>query len=83
MEKICVVRGDTYMARSVMGWLRFNWDAEAKTWYRMIPVDENGVGDFSYSNHGRIKEKFFTAAELEQKLRDSVYREIKISVSFE
>ena len=83
IEKVCVIRGDTYMARRIIGWLRFNWDAEAKTWYRSVMVDKNGVGDFSYENSKGVKEVLLTAERLHGMLVNESPREIKVSVSFE
>ena len=82
-EKVCVIRGDTFMARRIMGRLQFNWDSEAKTWYRSVMVDENGVGDFSYENSGKLKKVLLTADRLEEILRNEAPREIKVSVDFE
>ncbi len=82
-EKVCVIRGDTYTARRIMGWLRFHWDNEAKSWYRMIPVDENGVGDFSYKTSKGTKKVLLTAERLHEILVNVSPREIKVSVSFE
>lgn len=47
-EKVCVVRGDTYMIRRWLSQVGFTFDAEAKAWTQAVQIDQYGRGLFSF-----------------------------------
>ena len=47
-EKVCVVRGDTYMIRRWLSQVGFTFDAEAKAWTQTVPIDQYGRGLFCF-----------------------------------
>jgi len=51
-QKVCVVRGDTYMIRRWLSQVGFAFDKEAKAWMQTVDVDAMGRGlfRFKYSN---------------------------------
>ena len=53
-EKVCVVRGDTYMIRNWLSIVGFDFDQEAKAWTQLVDVDSTGRALFRFKHSRKI-----------------------------
>jgi hypothetical protein len=54
-QKVCVVRGDTYMIRNWLARVGFKFDKEAKAWYQQLAIDQMGRGLFQWKYGGVVR----------------------------
>ena len=54
-EKVCVVRGDSYMIRQWLSRIGFRFDPESKSWTQTVQVDAMGRAKFCFSFSKRFE----------------------------